>query len=311
MSSIRGCDRAIKTYCAMHSAPVHPHPLERAIGGGWAAFLTSRSVRKYLALLLGLMLILGPTANAVAIDVVADDTADEYLISGPAYLDSSFGEATAATDCADCHWRVLVICASGSLDDRRGCDQLPLACPRIAEVWRADAVEAPPIGDPLWQYRGVMCLTHPPVLTREVHAQLPELVRQQVPPLRAGSRPHRITVTNLPTAFFSGQPERLDPELRVAGAVVRLHLEPAWTWDFGHGQPVLTHRAGTPQSTSPVRHRFPRRANYRVRVDARWHATYDVNGIPGSPVPDDITQSAWFDLQVREARRFLTPRRTL
>lgn len=253
--------------------------------------------------------VVGPAA---AVDVVADDPADEYVISGSVLLNGSYPGAAEAAGCADCHWRIIRICTSGSLDDRRGCEQLPYPCTGDrAEVWRADATALPPVGDPAWRYRGLMCLTEQPTPTSTVTALVPEVIRQRVPALLPGSRPTNITLTNLRTAFFSGQPSEVEPEpVTVAGSRVQLHLRPTWTWDFGHGPPLVTTSPGAPVRNSAVRHRFPSRGSYRVRVDCTWQATYEVNGISGFRA-DDIHQSRSFDLRVKEARRFLTnPRST-
>ena len=260
--------------------------------------------------LVPLVVLIGLAVPAAAVDVTADDTVDEYVISGAVVLNAGFPEAREAAGCSNCHWRIVRICTAGSLDERRGCDQLPNDCTADrAEVWRADAEVAPPVGDPLWQYRGITCLDDPPVSAAPVVAAVPELARQAVPELQPGSRPPHTTLTNLPTAFFSGQSGAIDPPaMTVAGARVRLHLRPIWTWDFGHGTPTITAAPGSPVRTSAVQHRFPRRGIYRVRVQCTWHATYELNGIPGFVV-DDLHQTGWFDLRVKEARRFLTTNR--
>ena len=249
---------------------------------------------------------------AAAVDVTPDDVTDTYEISGAVILNGAFPEAQQAAGCSNCHWRVIRICTGGSLDDRRGCEQLPYPCiGDRAEVWRADAEVAPPVGDPLWQYRGLTCLTDAPVPAAPVLLAVPDLARQQVPGMHPGSKPSTTTLTNLPTAFFSGQPAAFDPEpVVVAGARVQLHLRPSWIWNFGHGSPLETTAPGSPVRISAVSHRYPRRGIYRVRVEAAWSATYDVNGIAGFRVADDIHQTAWFDLRVKEARRFLTNQRS-
>ena len=273
-------------------------------------FLTSTDVTRFL---LALALTLTVAVPAHGVDVGVDDTADEYLISGSTVLDGSSPDAAAALACPDCHWRVVVICDSGSLDDRRGCDALPTVCDtRRAELWRAIAPAQPPLGDPAWEYRGVICLRDAPVAVSVVATAIPELVRQAVPPLAAGSLPANTSLTQLPTSFFSGQPAaHVLPPIRVSGARVTIHLQPTWRWDFGHGSPIVTKAPGRRARTSAVQHRFPRRGIYRIRVDTTWHATYDINDATGFVVSDPITQSAHFDLRIREARRFLLhPRST-
>lgn len=272
-------------------------------------FLTSSDVPKFLAALLLTGLFLAP---ANALDVTSDDTADEYLISGAVVIDASFADTAGAANCVDCHWRIVAICDGGSLDDRRGCESLDLVCDaRRAEVWRAIAVETPPIGDPSWEYRGVSCLSHAPVSVATVAQTIPELVRKAVPILRAGSAPAGTTLTNFPTSFFTGQSaaHSLSPAI-VEGSAVTLHLQPQWRWDFGHGQPITTSVPGSADKSSAIAHRFPRRGLYRVRVDATWFATYDINGVRGFTAPDPISQSMVFDIRVREARRFLLSRRS-
>lgn len=266
--------------------------------------LTSPPVLRFL---LTLLMTAACTVPAAAITVVGDDVADEYVISGAAFLNASTPAAQEAAGCTGCHWRVVRICAAGSLDERRGCDQLPYPCDADrAEVWRADAPTLPPVGDPLWEYRGLMCLDGAPVPVASVQAVVPDLARQAVPALRPGSAPGPATLTNLRTAFSSGQQTDDPPQVLVNGARVQLHLHPRWTWNFGHGNPLVTTHAGTATATSAVAHVYPRRGIYRVVVSSAWNATYDVNGIAGPPVAETIRQSAWFDIRVKEARRYST-----
>lgn len=269
-----------------------------------APSLTSPLVIRFLAVLVAALSMVVPAA---AVDVGADDSTDEYLISGATVLDAQFPDAPEAIACTDCHWRVVVICTSGSLDDRRGCETLPDVCDaRRAEVWRAIAPIAPAPGDPQWEYRGLSCLHDPPVSLSAVSTTIPELVRQAVPTLTAGSLPANVSLTNLPTSFYAGQPAaHALPTTKVAGARVTIHLQPTWRWDFGHGQPLLTNSPGRRARNSAVQHVFPRRGIYRVRVETTWHATYDVNNTSGFTVSDVITQATSFDLRVHEARRFL------
>lgn len=276
------------------------------------AFGPVPSVHPVVRFLLGIASVLALSVPAAAIDVGADDLADEYLISGAVILNATFPEAADAAGCLDCHWRIVRICHSGGLDERRGCEQLPITCSTSqAEVWFAHGIGTPAIGDPAWEYRGLMCLDAPPVPVAQVSIAIPDLVRQQVPALKPGSSPRSVSLTNLPTTFSSGQPAAFTtPEVTVAGTRVRLHLNPTWTWDFGHGNPLTTSDPGRTGATSPIRHRYPRRGQYRIKVDAVWNATYDVNGIPGFVVTNPITQSAWLPLQIREARRFHIPNRS-
>lgn len=106
--------------------------------------------------------------------------------------------------------------------------------------------------------------------------------------------------------FRSGQPAGFAaPSATVAGVQVSIRATPSWTWDFGQGAVQTTSNAGAPWPGSGVRHSYPRRGIYRVRVTATWNAVYDANGVTDLPVDGVLTQSAWFDLRVREARRFL------
>lgn len=273
---------------------------------------TLPSVRVVVRVLLIIIGLLALSVPATAVEISSDDLTDEYLISGAVILNHTFPDATDAAGCLDCHWRVIRICDSGGLDERRGCQQLPISCRTYpAEVWLAHGTAAPAIGDPAWEYRGLMCLDTPPVPVEQVSVAIPDLVRQQVPPLKPASSPRSVSLTNLSTTFSSGQPAAFTtPEVTVAGTLVQLHLTPSWTWDFGHGNPLTTTDPGRTGPASQIRHRYPRRGLYRIRVDAVWNATYAVNGIPGFVVTNPITQSAWLPLQVREARRFHIPNRS-
>lgn len=258
-----------------------------------------------LRFLIAALLAVSSVAPAAAADVVADDAADEYVISGSTILNASTPSAGDAISCTTCHWRIVRICSIGSLDERRGCDQLPYPCTADrAEIWRADAAVIPPIGDPAWEYRGLMCLDSQPVPAETVNAAVADLVRQAVPPLRPGSAPTGITLTNLRTGFFAGQAVADPPPVNVAGAHVQLHLHPRWVWDFGHGQPLTSSQPGMPGASSTISHVYPRRGTYRVTVASSWTATYDVNGISGLGATGAVTQSGWFNLRVKEARRY-------
>lgn len=306
MSSIRGCDRAIATYSATRETVVAHRP-ERTSAGAVPGFLTSSTVQRFLraVLLTTLLALIGLPSSAV--DVVADDLADAYEISGAVLLNASTPEAQGAATCGDCHWRIVRICLGGSLEDRAPCPAAPCAAStEVAEVWRALAPTRPAIGDPAWEYRGLMCLTEPPAPADAIHDSVLEHTRRMVPALSPASLPAGTTLTNLPTSFRSGQPPFLQtaPAL-VAGTEVTVSARPTWTWDFGHGAALTTADPGARSSRGSVRHTYPRRGLYRVRVTCVWHAVYSTRGIPDIPVPGEITQSAWFDLRVREARRFL------
>jgi hypothetical protein len=271
--------------------------------------LTSPTVLRFL---LALLLVATVAAPSSAIDVVGDDLADEYVISGSVILNDSAADARDAVACANCHWRVVEICAGGWLDERRGCEQLQFPCDAgVAEVWRADAPALPAVGDPSWHYRGLMCLDTPPLPAAPIRELIPELARQAVPPLKPGAAPSPATLTNLRTAFYSGQSAFDPPPVTVSGAHVQLHLRPQWTWDFGHGTPLTTHLPGYAGPASPVTHVYVRRGIYRVVVTTLWAATYDVNGITGIEVSEPVKQSNWFDIRVKEARRYsIVPRST-
>lgn len=278
-------------------------------GRGRCRLPTVSAVTRFL---LACLMFLATCAPVAAVDVIADDLADEYVVSGAVLLDSSFPDAQQAATCAECQWRVVQICESGDLDSRRGCDQLPLQCPSaIAEVWFAATATPPAPGDAAWEYRGLMCLDSAPVPATSVSAVITDVARQLVPPLRPGSVPAAVSLTNLPTAFHTGQPPAFTAApMNVAGTTVVLHLRPQWRWDFGQGTPLVTEDAGQQGPASAIRHKYSRRGTYLVRVDATWHATYDVNGIRGLAVPSDIHQSGWFTIRIREARRFQLPVRS-
>lgn len=254
-----------------------------------------------------LLSFLANAAPAAAAEVSANDSTDLYEISGAVILDASHAEAHAAATCTNCHWRIIHTCASGPLEDRRNCLGLP--CPTaqgIAEVWRADAVQAPSVGDALWTYRGLVCLTAPPAAVMSITSAVEDLALRAVPPLKPVSQPGSTTLAGLATLFSSRQPTAVhtDPAF-VGGLAVIIHTVPTWTWDFGHGPVLTTTDPGGPWPTGHVRHTYLKRGIFRVRVTSTWRATYEVRGITDLPVDGVITQSAWFDLRVREARRFL------
>ena len=266
-------------------------------------------MNRFLRALLATLLATGSGLGgpAAAVDVIGNDATDTYEISGAVILDGSYAEAHEAATCSNCHWRIIRTCASGPLEDRRNCLGVP--CPTaegIAEVWRADAEAAPAIGDPLWTYRGLVCLTSPPTPVAVVATAVYDLAIRAVPPLRPASQPAASTLTGLPTLFTTGQPAMVLTEPAVVGGLtVLIHAEPTWTWDFGHGAPLTSSDPGGAWPSGRIRHVYPKRGIFRIRVTCSWHATYEVRGITELPVDGVITQSTWFDLRVREARRFL------
>lgn len=265
-------------------------------------------MKPFLRVAFGALLVTTLIADVpvAAVDVVANDTTDLYEISGSVILDSTYPESRDAATCTTCHWRIIRTCASGPLEDRRNCTGV--ACPTaegIAEVWRADAPALPPVGDPLWTYRGLICLLEPPTATGAIAAGIRDLAVRAVPALQPLAQP-RTTLTGLPTLFRSGQPTDLMTAPAVVGGVtVRIRAVPSWTWDFGQGGILTTTDPGAAWPNGRVRHTYPRRGIYRVRVTCTWQAVYEARGITDLPVEGVITQSAWFDLRVREARRFL------
>ena len=301
-------DRAIGAYCATARGSLRTAP-ERTMPRTGTPFITSVPMRAFLkrATTAALVITLFTAQPAAGAEVTANDSIDAFEISGSVILDGSFAEAREAAACTNCHWRVIRICAAGTLEDRRGC--LGFACDSaddIAEVWRADAVTAPPSGDPLWTYRGLVCLEQPPVPAATMQLALRDHIVRWIPPLTPASLPAGQTLTGLPTFFRAGQPAQFVASDIVAGVGVVLHATPTWTWDFGHGRIETSVDPGSFWPRGSVRHTYPKRGIFRVRVTATWNATFDAGGLLNLPVDGVVTQSTWFDLRVREARRFIT-----
>ncbi|MHB0927429.1 MAG: PKD domain-containing protein [Candidatus Nanopelagicales bacterium] len=259
------------------------------------------------AFLLSLLLLLATPFPASAAEVVADELTDSYQISGAVLLNASYPQAQAASSCSNCHWRVLRICSAGSLEDRPACRGANCEITsQLAEVWRADAVIAPPVGDPLWNYQGTICLTEAPIPMASISAGIHDLAWRTVPVLAPSSQPRGSTLTGLPTFFRAGQPAHfVAAPASVAGVEVTVFAQPNWTWDFGQGPLFSTVDPGGWYPSGRVRHLYPKRGLFRVRVTCTWRATYSARGIANLPIDGVITQSAAFDLRVREARRYL------
>ncbi len=266
--------------------------------------ITSHGVKPFLLALVLVLAAMGPAAGA---EVVANDVSDSYEISGAVLLNSSFVEAAAATSCDNCHWRVIRICTGGSLEDRPACRGASCEITsQLAEVWRADAVSRPPLGDPLWTFRGTICLTEPPVPMASLSGGVHDLALRALPVLAPGSQPASSTLTGLPTYFRTGQPASFVAAPATVGAVeVIVFAQPSWSWDFGHGPMLTTTDPGGVYPAGRVRHTYPKRGLFRVRVTCTWRATYSAHGLTNLPIDGVITQSAAFDLRVREARRYL------
>lgn len=301
-------DRAIGAYCAIGEAHLCTAP-KRTSHPTSSSDLTSPSVKPFLLRVSVALLtvIISGGALAAAVDVVGNDTTDSYEISGAVIVDGGFSEAHAAATCGNCHWHIVRICPPQALDERLGCTVFPCAVERsVVEIWRADADLRPPADDPLWQYHGLACIEAAPIAASALTAGARDMAIRALPPLKPVSQPASTTLTGLNTNFQSQQPSQLVTAAAiVAGESIRIRAVPTWIWDFGHGGVLTTSDPGGPWSNGRIRHTYPKRGIFRVRVTNTWRATYEVRGIPDLPVDGVITQSAWFDLRVREARRFL------
>lgn len=304
MSSVLGGTRPGDRFVFCHRRSLFAYTAPERAGPCTTGFdLTSRPVTRFPALVLAILLMSTP---AHAVDVTADDTNDVFAISGATLITDTFHESRDAATCTGCHWRIITVCAGGTLDARLDCSRFPCASTStVAEVWRAPGATPPPTGDPAWSYRGLVCLATPPVAAAPVARAAHELLLRAVPPLRADARPSP-TLTGLPTLFRSGQPSAFTTAPAIVGGVsVVVRATPSWSWDFGHGPLLRTADPGSAWPSGRLRHVFPRRGLYRIAVTCTWHAVYSARGITDLPVDGVITQSAWFDLRVREARRFL------
>lgn len=259
--------------------------------------------------LIALVCALACFAPARAVEVTAQDSIDAYEISGAVLLDASFPEARDAAKCAHCHWRILPLCRSGSLDDHRSCLNLPIKCPTgPAEVWRANAVKAPPVGDPRWVYRGLMCLTTAPTAIHPLQQEVRSAVLRYLPSLTPGAQPNTSTFVGLEVYFRSNQPTVFAPtSLVVAEQSVSLRAHPTWTWEFGDGTTLSTSNPGDVRPNGQVRHTYTRAGTYVVRVSCLWRGEFDAQGATGIPVPGLISQTASLNFHVRDARTLLIP----
>ncbi len=115
-----------------------------------------------------------------------------------------------------------------------------------------------------------------------------------MPPPTPSTRPSDTTLVGLPTRLLPGQSGMFSADVVVAGVQVRLQAIPEWVWDPGDGT------APGPAAT----HTFRRRGTYRLSLETRWSARFDAAGVQGIPLGTPITQTAWIDLRVREARGF-------
>ena len=302
----RGRDRAIDAYCATFSN--RSRTGSKRTHSCTATVLIRSRVVKLLAIGLALLATFATADSPAASDslpapsgaadpavqVTADDASDAYRVSGGVLLTSDPAPVEAAT-CTTCHWRFVHVCATGVLEDRAGC--LTSQCPTreaTVEVWRADAAEPPAVGDPAWVYRGITCLDAPPVAGPPLIALVRDAAERAVPAAMPATLPAGTTLTGLQTRFLAGQPTPFDAIFDVAGQPVRLHAVPIWTWDPGDGS----------GATSRASHTFRHRGVYRIRLETRWSAEFETAGVRGIPIGAPITQTAWADLRVREARGF-------
>jgi hypothetical protein len=257
-----------------------------------------RSHRLSALMALGLLLMsLGTTAPAHAVEVAGDDDLDAFVGTGAGLLlDSSFsgGDSTRQriATCPGCRWSLQPHCGEGN----SFCLARRIDCPtgtREMTVWFAEA------GEP-FSLRGTTCIGPAgPRMAQSLASEVADRVVTYVPPLAPSVRPTPV-LAQVPARVSSGQPSVMGARtMTLAGATVTLDATAVWIWTWGDGSSTSTSR-------STVTRQWPRSGRHTVSVRARWSGWFTVDGLGPFPTGGStVEQEAVVQIEVRPARSVL------
>jgi hypothetical protein len=250
----------------------------------------------------------GQTARTVSPTVVVvspDPAHDLYVGTGglviPAkHWTGTAGDRSSVAACADCQWRVSVLCTKADLA-AGGCKQLHLGCPTgttPVRIWLSH-------GDGVWEVVGETCQgPRPPQTLSQVGTQVRDLAEAALPPLAAAVQPASGVLVGLPAVFRTGQPARgiTGADLSVIGLDVTLDSRVRWHWVYGDGVTAWTSKPGGTWPDTSVSHVYRRAGTVRGSVQAVWRAAFTVEGLGPFAVPGPLlTQQQAVAVVVRAA----------
>jgi hypothetical protein len=121
--------------------------------------------------------------------------------------------------------------------------------------------------------------------------------------------PPQGALVQLPVVFDSGQPGgQWTGRYNLLGAEVDLRATPTWEWRFGDGATIQTDLPGGRYPDLSVAHAYRRAGRYLVRVQTRWTAQFDVDGLGPFAIAEPVTQEASRAVDVGEGRAVLSVR---
>lgn len=211
---------------------------------------------------------------------------------------------SAAAGCADCQWRVSVLCTKA--DFAAGlCRRITLGCPVGFDPVRIWLLR--PGQD--WAVVGTACQgPTPPRTLTDVGTAVRDQAVAALPALHAAVQPADGVLVSLPAVFRTGQPASgiRGADLSVLGFDVRLDARVRWHWSYGDGSSEWTALPGGPWPDMSVSHTYRTARRTTAAVTAVWRGEFVVDGLGPFPVPGaPLTQQQAVPVVVRAAHAHL------
>ncbi|MDD2858945.1 MAG: PKD domain-containing protein [Candidatus Nanopelagicales bacterium] len=247
-----------------------------------------------------------PGARVLAVDIGADDTADQFVgSSSSAGQGPTAGRASSSThECGDCVWMLADPCSSQY--NALGCGTVTEGCAHGSEQRRQWFSSD---GGFTWADRGLRCVsTRAATAVGPDSPALHDAFAQAVPAARIQVQPDAGVLPQVPTLFGSGQPVAAGPfTFDLAGSRVELRPTASWVWEFGDGGVLATSSPGSVFPDRTVSHTYRLSGEYEVRLVTTWTATYLLDGAGPFIVDGTITQEATRKVRVGQGRAVLLP----
>lgn len=220
------------------------------------------------------------------------------FLPGGTYIGDTPGSGD---NCAGCSWEAMPVC---ELTGPNNC-QDSFGCP-AGQPFVLIRLTSPALG--MTVTVGSECLRQgEPLSVAEAEQWVQSAVRQSAPELTIGTQPRPRTLTNLPTIFWTTQPQSIERGDSLAGHAVTFRANAQWHWRWGDGsQGRTTSVPGSPWPNHTLSHIYRRPGEVNVAVTTRWNVVFWVNGVgPFSVTGEPVTQTQTQRVQVQEARAVL------